>query len=45
MTYDGVVPSSFEDGIEVVVKGTMTPSGFRVRKGGVLVKVKGPPII
>jgi cytochrome c-type biogenesis protein CcmE len=43
--YDGAVPDSFEDGVEVVLKGTMTPSGFRARKSGVLVKVKGPPII
>lgn len=37
-TYNGVVPDTFKDGAEVVLKGTLSPDGFRVEPNGVLAK-------
>ncbi len=36
--YTGIVPDTFKDGSEVVVKGTLTPEGFHVEPGGVMAK-------
>ena len=36
--YTGVVPDTFKDGSEVVLRGTLGPDGFRVDKGGVMAK-------
>lgn len=36
--YTGVVPDTFKDGSEVVIKGTLTPAGFDVVPGGVMAK-------
>lgn len=47
-TYTGVVPDTFKDGSEVVVKGQLGPDGFRVDPNGVMAKcpskyeAKGP---
>ena len=37
-TYTGIVPDTFKDGSEVVVKGTLGPEGFRVEPNGVMAK-------
>jgi len=36
--YSGVVPDTFKDGSEVVVKGTLGPDGFTVEPNGVMAK-------
>ena len=36
--YTGVVPDTFKDGSEVVVKGRLGPDGFVVEKDGVMAK-------
>ena len=36
--YTGVVPDTFKDGAEVVLKGRLTAAGFQVDKGGVMAK-------
>ena len=46
--YTGVVPDTFKDGSEVVIKGTLSPEGFHVSPNGVMAKcpskyeAKGP---
>ena len=46
--YTGVVPDTFKDGSEVVIKGRLTPDGFHVAPNGVMAKcpskyeAKGP---
>lgn len=37
-TYTGVVPDTFKDDAEVVIKGRLTPAGFEVEKDGVSAK-------
>lgn len=37
-SYTGIVPDTFKDGSEVVVKGTLTPQGFQVEPDGVMAK-------
>ena len=37
-TYKGVVPDTFKDDAEVVLKGTLSPHGFEVEKNGVMAK-------
>jgi cytochrome c-type biogenesis protein CcmE len=37
-SYSGIVPDTFKDGSEVVVKGTLTPEGFVVEPNGVMAK-------
>ena len=37
-SYSGVVPDTFKDGAEVVLRGRLTPDGFAVDKGGVMAK-------
>jgi cytochrome c-type biogenesis protein CcmE len=37
-TYTGVVPDTFKDGAEVVIKGTLGPQGFAVERDGVMAK-------
>jgi cytochrome c-type biogenesis protein CcmE len=47
-SYTGVVPDTFKDGSEVVVKGQLGPDGFKVDPNGVMAKcpskyeAKGP---
>ena len=36
--YTGVVPDTFKDGAEVVLKGTLSPEGFHVERNGVMAK-------
>jgi cytochrome c-type biogenesis protein CcmE len=36
--YTGVVPDTFKDGSEVVLRGRLTADGFQVEKGGVMAK-------
>ena len=36
--YTGVVPDTFKDGAEVVVKGRLSPEGFTVEPNGVMAK-------
>jgi cytochrome c-type biogenesis protein CcmE len=36
--YSGIVPDTFKDGSEVVVKGTLGPQGFQVEPNGVMAK-------
>ncbi|MBI2835750.1 MAG: cytochrome c maturation protein CcmE [Acidobacteria bacterium] len=36
--YSGVVPDTFKDGSEVVIKGRLTPNGFHVDPNGVMAK-------
>jgi cytochrome c-type biogenesis protein CcmE len=36
--YTGIVPDTFKDGSEVVVKGTLGPDGFVVEPNGVMAK-------
>jgi cytochrome c-type biogenesis protein CcmE len=37
-SYTGIVPDTFKDEAEVVLKGTLTPSGFTVEPNGVMAK-------
>jgi cytochrome c-type biogenesis protein CcmE len=37
-SYSGIVPDTFKDGSEVVIKGTLGPNGFTVEPGGVMAK-------
>jgi cytochrome c-type biogenesis protein CcmE len=37
-TYTGIVPDTFKNGSEVVVKGQLGPDGFVVEKDGVMAK-------
>jgi cytochrome c-type biogenesis protein CcmE len=37
-SYSGVVPDTFKDGSEVVMKGTLGPNGFEVEPGGIMAK-------
>ena len=37
-TYSGIVPDTFKDEAEVVLKGTLTPEGFQVSPNGVMAK-------
>jgi cytochrome c-type biogenesis protein CcmE len=37
-TYSGIVPDTFKDEAEVVLKGTLTPEGFQVAPNGVMAK-------
>ena len=37
-TYSGIVPDTFKDGAEVVLKGTLGPHGFDVEPNGVMAK-------
>jgi cytochrome c-type biogenesis protein CcmE len=37
-SYTGIVPDTFKDGSEVVVKGTLGPAGFVVEPNGVMAK-------
>ena len=37
-TYSGIVPDTFKDEAEVVLKGTLTPEGFHVEPNGVMAK-------
>ena len=36
--YTGVVPDTFKDGAEVVLKGKLGPDGFQVERNGVMAK-------
>jgi len=36
--YTGIVPDTFKDGSEVVLKGTLGPDGFDVERNGVMAK-------
>ncbi len=36
--YTGIVPDTFKDGSEVVIKGTLGPDGFLVEPNGVMAK-------
>jgi cytochrome c-type biogenesis protein CcmE len=37
-SYTGIVPDTFKDDAEVVLKGTLTPEGFKVEPDGVMAK-------
>ncbi len=37
-TYTGIVPDTFKDDSEVVLKGTLRPDGFHVEPNGVMAK-------
>jgi cytochrome c-type biogenesis protein CcmE len=37
-SYTGIVPDTFKDEAEVVLKGTLSPSGFQVEPDGVMAK-------
>jgi cytochrome c-type biogenesis protein CcmE len=37
-SYKGIVPDTFKDEAEVVLKGTLTPSGFHTQPNGVVAK-------
>ena len=37
-SYDGIVPDTFKDDAEVVLKGRLGPDGFRVAPNGVMAK-------
>jgi cytochrome c-type biogenesis protein CcmE len=37
-TYKGVVPDTFKDDAEVVMKGTLSPEGFTVAPNGIMAK-------
>jgi cytochrome c-type biogenesis protein CcmE len=37
-SYTGIVPDTFKDEAEVVLKGTLTPDGFKVEPNGVMAK-------
>lgn len=36
--YTGIVPDTFKEGSEVVLKGTLSPDGFDVERNGVMAK-------
>jgi cytochrome c-type biogenesis protein CcmE len=36
--YSGIVPDTFKDGAEVVIKGTLGPDGFTVAPNGIMAK-------
>ena len=36
--YSGIVPDTFQDDSEVVLKGTLTPTGFETSPNGVMAK-------
>ena len=38
VSYNGIVPDTFKDEAEVVLKGTLSPSGFQVEPDGVMAK-------
>jgi cytochrome c-type biogenesis protein CcmE len=38
VSYSGVVPDTFKDGAEVVLKGRLSSSGFAVERDGVMAK-------
>ena len=37
-TYTGIVPDTFKEGSEVVLKGKLSPDGFDVERNGVMAK-------
>ena len=37
-SYSGVVPDTFKEGAEVVLKGKLSPDGFHVERNGVMAK-------
>lgn len=37
-SYTGVVPDTFKEGSEVVLRGTLSPEGFHVERNGVMAK-------
>jgi cytochrome c-type biogenesis protein CcmE len=37
-SYTGLMPDTFKDGSEVVLKGRLNPEGFQVEPGGVMAK-------
>jgi cytochrome c-type biogenesis protein CcmE len=37
-TYTGIVPDTFKEEAEVVLKGQLTPSGFQTERNGVMAK-------
>jgi cytochrome c-type biogenesis protein CcmE len=37
-SYSGVVPDTFKEGAEVVLKGRLSPDGFHVERNGVMAK-------
>lgn len=37
-SYTGIVPDTFKDGSEVVIKGRLSAAGFEVEPGGVMAK-------
>jgi cytochrome c-type biogenesis protein CcmE len=37
-SYTGIVPDTFKNGAEVVLKGTLGPDGFRVTEDGIMAK-------
>ncbi len=37
-SYNGIVPDTFKDDAEVVLKGTLSPQGFAVEPNGVMAK-------
>jgi cytochrome c-type biogenesis protein CcmE len=37
-SYTGIVPDTFKDGSEVVLKGQLSPKGFAVEPNGVMAK-------
>ena len=37
-SYTGIVPDTFKEGAEVVLKGTLSPNGFHVERNGVMAK-------
>src|SRR5713226_5182337 len=37
-SYTGIVPDTFKDEAEVVLRGTLTPQGFQTEKNGVVAK-------
>jgi cytochrome c-type biogenesis protein CcmE len=41
-TYQGVVPDTFKDGAEVVIKGKLSPHGFQVNQGRDAILAKCP---
>ena len=38
VTYTGIVPDTFKDEAEVVLKGRLTPAGFQTESNGVMAK-------
>jgi cytochrome c-type biogenesis protein CcmE len=37
-TYTGIVPDTFKDASEVVIKGRLSPAGFAVDPNGIMAK-------